>query len=213
MDNKILGRRHPGPALTAAQECEYGKAKAGELEWVSPAIAAYVLGISTETLKKRRQRGEIPPHAVSRDAPVRLGARFRWAWVIEHAGHQRTVELTTEVAELRRETDRLAAEVRNQGALISELVDMLRKGGGARSLLLEREWSEDAQQRIIGLAEKVAGKTKRSLSWMDALAQPWANLAAMEPYALAADKLLDQLLLQLRESSDAYRDSERASPA
>lgn len=213
MDNKILGRRHPGPTLTASQESEYGKAKAGKLEWVSPAVAAYVLGISTETLKKRRQRGDIPARAVSQDAPVRVGAKYRWAWVIEHASPQQTVELTKEIAELRGETNRLVAEVHKQGALIAELVDMLRKAGGARGLLLEREWSEDAQQRLIGLAEKVPGRTNRQLSWLQALAQPWANLAAMEPYALAADKLLDQLLLQLRESSDAYRNSERASQA
>lgn len=204
----MLGRRHGGPKLTPAQEREYGKAKAGSLEWVSPAVAAYVLGITTETLKKRRQRGDIPANAVSHDARARVGARYRWSWLTRNGPLGPAAELASEVKELRSKNDQLEADVRHQNAVISELLDILLKSGGSRGLLVEREWSADAQRQLIGLADKVAGKMTRRMSWLDALAAPWATLEVMEPYVLAADQLLDRLLEGLRDSTSAWRDTE-----
>uniref|UniRef100_UPI00404518BB hypothetical protein n=1 Tax=Stenotrophomonas sp. 3(2025) TaxID=3456023 RepID=UPI00404518BB len=65
LEREVMGLRpgrrpaQPKPIeLTHAEELELAKAKAGRVEWVGPGVAAYILGISKEALKKRRLRGE-----------------------------------------------------------------------------------------------------------------------------------------------------------
>lgn len=95
-DPDILGGRPGRPskdpkplALTAAEEDEFSKARSGKLEWVGPGVAAYVLGISKDALKKRRQRNEglVPEHKPVRSN--RQGAQYRWSSVVRCAGAER----------------------------------------------------------------------------------------------------------------------------
>lgn len=185
--------KDPGLKLTPAQQAEYGRAKAGKEEWVSAAVAAYMLGISTDTLRKRRQRkvgGLLPEYQAPKSN--RQGARYRWSSVQRCAmpGHDDRLE------EQRREVDRLRVSNEALGQELADVKDLLaqllaRDGAGLKTLVTQSFWAVDEHQYIQGLAALHAGCAYQPLTWLEALTRPWTHERDREPYHRVASQRLE----------------------
>lgn len=201
-DPNILGsnprgrpRTKPVGQLTPSQEDEYAKAKAGQAEWVSAAVAAYMLGISVDTLRKRRQRkasGLVPEWQEPKSN--RQGARYRWSSVQRCAlpGHDDRLD------EQRRELERLREASRTHEQRMADMEALLRAvlaegGAGAQALAKTQAWAVDEEQRVLGLAALHPSHPFQPMDWMEALARPWVSEPARQPYHHAAELRLDEV--------------------
>lgn len=194
-DPNILGsnprgrpRTKPVGQLTPSQEDEYAKAKAGQVEWVSAAVAAYMLGISVDTLRKRRQRkasGLLPEWQEPRSN--RQGARYRWSSVRRCAmpGYDDRLD------EQRRKVEQLQDQVAHMEALLRAV--LAESGAGAQALAKTQAWAVDEEQRVLGLAALHPSHPFQPMDWMEALARPWVSEPARQPYHHAAEVRLDQV--------------------
>lgn len=190
-DPNILGsnprgrpRTKPVGQLTPSQEAEYAKARAGQAEWVSAAVAAYMLGISVDTLRKRRQRnaiGLLPEWQEPKSN--RQGARYRWSSVLRCAmpGHDDRLE------EQRRKVEQLQDQVE---ALLRAVLG--ESGAGAQALAKTQAWAVDEKQRVLGLAVLHSSHPFQPLDWIEALTRPWVSESARQPYHHAAELRLDE---------------------
>lgn len=190
-DPNILGsnprgrpRTKPVGQLTPSQEDEYAKARAGQVEWVSAAVAAYMLGISVDTLRKRRQRkasGLVPEWQEPKSN--RQGARYRWSSVQRCAmpGHDDRLE------EQRRKVEQLQDQVE---ALLRAVLG--ESGAGAQALAKTQAWAVDEKQRVLGLAVLHPSHPFQPLDWIEALTRPWVSESARQPYHHAAELRLDE---------------------
>lgn len=162
LDKEVMGLRpgrrpaQPKPIeLTRAEELELAKAKAGRVEWVGPGVAAYILGISKEALKKRRLRGEgvVPEHRAARSN--KHGVRYRWSSVVRCGG-----------------AERFQSEVLAER--LEDVVKVLKKLGLAG---LERDlpWAFEGEGRIKGLSAFYSRLRAMPLSLNQALRQPWTS--------------------------------------
>ncbi|QGL96390.1 hypothetical protein FEO90_06170 [Stenotrophomonas maltophilia] len=162
LDREVMGLRpgrrpaRPKPIeLTQAEELELAKAKAGRVEWVGPGVAAYILGISKEALKKRRLRGEgvVPEHRAARSN--KHGVRYRWSSVVRCGG-----------------AERFQSEVLAER--LEDVVKVLKKLGLAG---LERDlpWAFEGEGRIKGLSAFYPRLRAMPHSLSQALRQPWTS--------------------------------------
>lgn len=168
-ENGLMGGRPgrppkaPGPlALTVTEEEELAKAKAGAREWVGPGVAAYMLGISKDALKKRRQRNEglIPEHRQAKSN--RQGAQYRWSSVVRCAGAERI------------QSDVLAQR-------LDDVVAALKKRGLA-GLEQDLPWAYNHADRLVGFASLHPQLPARALTVLEALDAPWVSCEARQPF-------------------------------
>lgn len=168
-DGELMGLRpgrppsQPKPIeLTPAEELELAKAKAGRVEWVGPGVAAYMLGISKEALKKRRLRGEgvVPEHRAARSN--KHGVRYRWSSVVRCGG-----------------AERFQSEVLAER--LEDVVEVLKKLGLAG---LERDlpWAFTAEGSIRGLGRFHPQLLAEPLSLNEALRLPWVSMDDRLPF-------------------------------
>ena len=158
--------------LTPAEENELAAAKQGKREWVGPGVTAYMLGITKETLKKRRQRrdGLVPEH---REATSnRGGTKYRWSSVARCAGAERL------------QNDVLAQR-------LEDVVALLVKKGIA-VLGADLPWAFDARGRLVGLAVFHPGLLAAPLSVLEALEEPWVSELIRAPYHAMAIEVLEK---------------------
>ncbi|WP_099475840.1 hypothetical protein [Stenotrophomonas muris] len=169
LDKELMGLRpgrrpaQPKPIeLTQAEELELAKAKAGRVEWVGPGVAAYILGISKEALKKRRLRGEgvVPEHRAAKSN--KHGVRYRWSSVVRCGG-----------------AERFQSEVLAER--LEDVVEVLKKLGLAG---LERDlpWAFTGEGRIKGLADFHPYLPAIPLPTSEALRRPWVSLEGRTPF-------------------------------
>ncbi|HHA2422557.1 TPA: hypothetical protein ACOD9U_000334 [Stenotrophomonas maltophilia] len=187
-DAELMGLRpgrppgQPKPIeLTPAEELELAKAKAGRVEWVGPGVAAYMLGISKEALKKRRLRGEgvVPEHRAARSN--KHGVRYRWSSVVRCGG-----------------AERFQSEVLAER--LEDVVKVLKKLGLAG---LERDlpWAFTAEGRIRGLGRFHPQLLAEPLSLKRALRQPWTSTEDRRPFQDLAFRLLSAGLAAARRAA------------
>lgn len=181
LDKEVMGLRpgrrpaQPKPIeLTRAEELELAKAKAGRVEWVGPGVAAYILGISKEALKKRRLRGEgvVPEHRAARSN--KHGVRYRWSSVVRCGG-----------------AERFQSEVLAER--LEDVVKVLKRLGLAG---LERDlpWAFTEERRITGLSGFYPKLPAAPLSINEALRRPWTSTEARAPlHDLCFETLSDAL--------------------
>lgn len=169
LDKEVMGLRpgrrpaQPKPIeLTQAEELELAKAKAGRVEWVGPGVAAYILGISKEALKKRRLRDEgvVPEHRAARSN--KHGVRYRWSSVVRCGG-----------------AERFQSEVLAER--LEDVVKVLKKLGLAG---LERDlpWAFTEEQRIRGLSGFYPKLPAAPLSLNEALRRSWVSVEDRAPF-------------------------------
>lgn len=168
-DPDILGGRPGRPskkpkplALTAAEDEEFSRAKSGKLEWVGPGVAAYMLGISKDALKKRRQRNEglIPEHKPVKSN--RQGAQYRWSSVRRCAGAERI------------QSDVLAQRLDDVVAALKKL--------GLEGLEKDLPWAYSRADRLVGFASLHPQLPARALTVLEALDAPWVSSEARQPF-------------------------------
>lgn len=192
--------------LNSAQEEELKNARAGRVEWVSPAVAAYELGLSTEGLKKRRQGasgGVVPEHK-------KHGLTYRYKWTSIRAqsadvDHLQKVQsdLMEQVVKLRealnQEKEARKQDKQEQASLFGQLLNRL--GINLDALAVLTLWATDPAGRLTGhaaladadtWAEVKEGHHSVTLTWMDAMRAPWRDEEDREPYHRAALAVLDQ---------------------
>ena len=185
-DGEMMGLRpgrrpaRPKPIeLAPAEELELAKAKAGRVEWVGPSVAAYILGISKEALKKRRPRGEgvVPEHRAVRSN--KHGVRYRWSSVVRCGG-----------------AERFQSEVLAER--LEDVVKVLKKLDLAG---LERElpWAFTDEGRIKGLSGFYPTLKAVPLLLNESLRRPWMTGKDCLPFHHLAHELLSEgLTLVLR---------------
>lgn len=168
-DPDILGGRpgrpptNPSPTvLTKAEDDELSKANEGKREWVGPGVTAYMLGISKDALKKRRQRNEglIPEHRQAKSN--RQGAQYRWSSVKRCAGAERV------------QSDVLAQR-------LDDFVAALKKRG-LEGLEEDLPWAFNGADRLVGLSTLHPHMPARALTVLEALDAPWVNGEARQPF-------------------------------
>jgi len=188
-ENGLLGARPgrppktPGPlALTATEEEELAKAKAGGREWVGPGVAAYMLGISKDALKKRRQRNEglIPEHRPAKSN--RQGAQYRWSSVVRCAGAERF------------QSDVLAQR-------LDDIVAALKKRG-LEGLEQDLPWAYNHGDRLVGFASLHAELPARALTVLEALEIPWVSSEARQPFHNWAMDVLQSAAESVAKATD-----------
>lgn len=189
LEREVMGLRpgrrpaQPKPIeLTHAEELELAKAKAGRVEWVGPGVAAYILGISKEALKKRRLRGEgvVPEHRAARSN--KHGVRYRWSSVIRCGG-----------------AERFQSEVLAER--LEDVVNVLKKLGLAG---LERElpWAFTDDGCIRGLAGFHTDLLAMPLSTIEALGRPWLSVEDRTPFHELAVQSLSNGLAAVQMSAE-----------
>ena len=188
-ENGLLGGRPgrppktPGPlALTATEEEELAKAKAGGREWIGPGVAAYMLGISKDALKKRRQRNEglIPEHRPAKSN--RQGAQYRWSSVVRCAGAERF------------QSDVLAQR-------LDDIVAALKKRG-LEGLELDLPWAYNHADRLVGFASLHPNLPARALTVLEALEIPWVSSEARQPFHNWAMDVLQSAAESVAKATD-----------
>ncbi|MFZ7095511.1 hypothetical protein ACOPJQ_08530 [Luteimonas dalianensis] len=155
---------------------------------MSAAVAAYMLGISSDTLRKRRQRkasGLLPEWQEPKSN--RQGARYRWSSVQRCAmpGHDDRLE------EQRRKVEQLQDQVADMEALLRAV--LAESGAGAQALAKTQAWAVDEKQRVLGLAALHPSHPFQPLDWIEALTRPWVSESARQPYHHAAELRLDEV--------------------
>lgn len=179
------GRRPAQPKpieLTPAEELELAKAKAGRAEWVGPGVAAYILGISMEALKKRRLRGEgvVPEYRAARSN--KHGVRYRWSSVVRCGG-----------------AERFQSEV--LAGRLEDVVEVLKKLG-LKGLEQDLPWAFTEDGRIRGLASFHSQLPATPLCISEALGRPWKSSRERELFHnLAIQSLSDGLAAALKAAA------------
>lgn len=168
--------------LSPAEERELAAAKQGKREWVGPGLCAYMLGISKEALKKRRQRrdGLLPEHKEARSN--REGAKYRWSSVARCAGAERF------------QSEVLAERLEDVAALL--------RRHGIAALPSDLPWAADAQGRLVGLSALHPGLVAQPLSFEEALSRPWVSEGIRAPYHRLASDLLNDAAARVRKAGD-----------
>lgn len=194
-------RLRPNVILNDAQEEELKDAKAGRVEWVSPAVAAYMLGISTEGLKKRRQGasgGVVPEHKKHGKSFV-----YKWTSLLAQSAevdHLQKVQsdLMEQVAQLREALSQERQATQKRDALFGQLLSRL--GIDLDALAVMTLWATDHEGRLTSHAAVADGETwaqvkegrhSATLTWMEALRAPWRHENDREPYHQAALAVLE----------------------
>ncbi|HDX0955642.1 hypothetical protein GIW57_03400 [Stenotrophomonas sp. PA-6-5C] len=188
-DPDILGGRPGRPskdpkplALTAAEEDEFSKARSGKLEWVGPGVAAYVLGISKDALKKRRQRNEglIPEYRPVKSN--RQGAQYRWSSVERCGGAERMTRSTLPLVQA--VEPYAGAECIPPNVLAQRLDDVvaLLKKLGVEGLKKDLAWAYNDADRLVGFASLHPQLPARALTLLEALDAPWVSSEARQPF-------------------------------
>ena len=177
-------------SLTLAQQDEMARARSGQRQWVGPAVAAYMLGISQDTLRKRRQRkvaGKVPAWEPAKSN--RQGVRDVWSSVERCANpaHDDVLEKQT------RDIEALKRQLHDQQELLRRLLE--RNGQGLQALATDHAWAVDDDQRVVGLAVCNPGMSWRPMSWHEALLAAWDAEASRQPYHDAAAGLLERVRL------------------
>jgi len=177
--------------LSQAEEDELAAAKANKRTHVGPGVAAYMLGISKDTLKKRRQRGAglVPDHVAAKSN--RDGAAYVWASVVRCAGAERFDQnvLVERTDVLKQRTDALD----KQSDALAAAVDALRfalRLQGAGGLEQEISWATSSDRRIMGLAALHPTLPATPMSLLEALQAHWSSDAVRQPYHQVAVELL-----------------------
>lgn len=169
--------KNPGPfVLTYSEDVELTQAIDGKREWVGPGVAAYMLGISKDALKKRRQRNEglIPVHRPARSN--RQGVQYRWSSVRECRDaewYQRSMM----DERLRRTEDRLESAEK----LLAEALAALRQAG-IPGLEQKLPMALNDSDRLMGLAVFHPHRPARALTVLEALEIPWVSSEARQPF-------------------------------
>ena len=169
--------KNPGPfALTYTEDIELSQAIEGKREWVGPGVTAFLLGISKDALKKRRQRNEglIPVHRPARSN--RQGVQYRWSSVrecVDAEGYQRSIlqERLTKVE------DRLAS---TEKSLEEALLALSR--AGVAGLKKKLPMAVNESDRLLGLAMFHPHFPARALTALEALDAPWVSSEARQPF-------------------------------
>lgn len=187
-----------GPVtLTPAEEDELAAAKANKRVHVGPGVTAYMLGISKDTLKKRRQRGVgmVPDHVPAKSN--RDGVAYVWASVVRCAGAERFSQdvLLQQIEALKQRAD-------DQDAVMEALRAAL-KDQGLAGLEQALPWAVREDQRIQGLALLHPELPAIPRTLMAALECPWVNEAARQPYQKIAWDILGSAQLRVDDSNQA----------
>lgn len=177
-----------GPVtLTPAEEDELAAAKANKRIHVGPGVTAYMLGVSKDTLKKRRQRGVglVPDHVPAKSN--REGVAYVWASVVRCAGAERFSQdvLIQQIGVLKQRADDQDAEMEALRAALKER--------GLAGLEQELPWAVRAEdKRVVGLAQLHPQHIASPMTLTNALQMLWISDQARDPYhALAVDLLRD----------------------
>lgn len=201
---KISESQELNQKLSAAQRQELADAEAGLVGWVSPAVAAHVMGITTSALQKRRQGKSLGIMPTTRNGP----GGFEYEW---NAVRGQSPELVKSTEAMRRRIQEQEATIGNlqsdQAAIKSVLRDMagwMNKEGhlgiNVDALNVMALWTTDNQGRLTGhaaladanaWAHVVQGQHSATLTWMDALRQPWRHEDDRAPYHQAALGVLE----------------------
>lgn len=196
------------PKLSPAQERELADAEAGKLEWVSPAVAAYKLGITVDALAKRRQLDHPDTPRWKQTTP---GGKVFYRWDYFH--RLRPVQ-HIEVEALRRELELVkkesasakeeAASAKEEAASVKDLllVMLQQTGISLDALRTMANWALDERGRLAGHAlllegREILGFTCVGYTWQEALEQPWVSEAARAPYAAAVLEFLAHARLRV----------------
>ncbi|MFY2764288.1 hypothetical protein [Arenimonas sp. MALMAid1274] len=185
------------PALSKKHERELADAEAGKLEWVSPAVAAHMLGITPDALAKRRKQG-------SEETPTWKQAKedgkvfYRWDYFhrIQPAQKSELDLLKQKVASLeakKSENDLLKQKVASLEAKLDEL--LRRRGMSLLALNTMALWAVNADDLVVGHAAVSEGMGLVGYTWLEALAAPWVSEGARHPYDAAVVGLLNEARL------------------
>ncbi|MGM1041681.1 hypothetical protein [Stenotrophomonas sepilia] len=168
--------------MTAAEDEELSKAKSGKLEWVGPGVAAYMLGISKDALKKRRQRNEglIPEYRPVKSN--RQGAQYRWSSVDRCAGAERMTRSTLPLAQAVEPYP--GAESIPPNVLAQRLDDVaaVLEKLGIEGLERHLPWAYNRADRLVGFASLHPRLPARALTLLEALDAPWVSSEARQPF-------------------------------
>lgn len=200
------GRRSvaPGPlTLTPAEETELAAARANKRSHVGPGVAAYMLGISKDTLKKRRQRGtglvpEFAPAKSNRD-----GAAYLWSSVVRCAGAERFDQsiLIERTDVLKQRADAMDKQSDELAVVLEALRSALRRQG-LPGLEQQISWAVSSDTRVMGLAVLHPMLPAAPMTLADALHAQWSNGAVRQPYHEIAVELLRSAEQAVSESLD-----------
>lgn len=182
------------PKLSPAQERELADAEAGKLEWVSPAVAAYKLGITVDALAKRRQLDHPDTPPWKQTTP---GGKVFYRWDYFH--RIRPVQ-QIEVEALRHEIGLVKGDLASMKELV--LVLLRHTGLSLDALRTMANWTLDERGRLAGHAlllegREILGFTCVGYTWQEALEQPWVSEAAWNPYAAAVLEFLADARLRV----------------
>lgn len=166
------------PKLSPAQERELADAEAGKLEWVSPAVAAFKLGITVDALAKRRQLGHPDTPPWKQTTP---GGKVFYRWDYFHrirpAQHSEVESLRQRVTSLE---GMVVALLRHAGVSLDALNTMAL-------------WAVDERERLVGHASLLEAADVVAYTWLEALQQPWTSEEARAPYDVAMRDLLNDI--------------------
>lgn len=168
------------PALSKKHERELADAEAGKLEWVSPTVAAFKLGITPDALAKRRkQRSEDTPtwKQAKEDGKV----FYRWDYFHRFLPAQKS------------ELDLLKKKVASLEAIVLEL--LRKEGKSLTALNIMALWAVNADDLVLGHAAVSEGAGLVGYTWLEALAAPWVSEGARHPYDAAVVGLLNEARL------------------
>ena len=183
--------------MTPAEQDELVAAKANKRIHVGPGVTAYMLGISKDTLKKRRQRGVglVPDHVPAKSN--REGVAYVWASVVRCAGAERFTQdvLIQQIEALKQRADEQAAVVEALRAAL--------KQQGLAGTEQEVSWAVREDQRIQGLALLHPELPAIPRTLVVALESPWVDEATRQPY----EEIAIELMVVARQAIDGFSPS------
>lgn len=220
-DPEILGGKRRGRprkdptsplvALSKQHEEELSRARIGLESNVSGAVAAYMMGISLDSLNGRRRagRGLIPDY--TRAKSNKDGTRYNWRSVLDcseaevngrwiSAGRKRTEAegasaLSAALA---------AAKVRRAEAEaeIASLTRELRRHG-IKALERMLPWSVDDRGRVLGTAAAYPARPAKPHTTVEVLQMQWVEQRSREVLMDAADSILSDTRRALSSAREA----------